>query len=96
MTSSTEVSDTPRHAPADHASLPSRVVTSDGNGLWQTWHGSGQPTTTPCAACGNVEENTQVYGNWGHSYPNGNSWDDEELRCGACARYTAVYRFTEG
>jgi len=90
------VSTSPQRAPADYRSLPPKVVTSDGDGLWETWHGSGQPTTAACGSCGNTEGNLQIYGNWGFSYPNGNSWDDRELVCGACGLYTLVNDFTEG
>jgi len=90
------VSETPHRAPADHAELPAKVVTSDGEGLWETWHGSGVPDREPCGACGNTQGNLRVFGNWGHSYPNGNSWDDWELRCGACGKYTYVCTFEEG
>lgn len=90
------VSTTPQHAPAHHRDLPARIVTSDGNGLWQTWHGAGEPTHEPCGECANTAGNVQIYGNWGHSYPNGNSWDDRELLCAACGRYTTIMDFTEG
>lgn len=90
------VSAVPQQAPADHRALPAKVVTKDGEGLWETWHGAGVPTPKPCAACANTEGNLQVYGNWGHSYPNGNSWDDWELLCAACGNYTYVCTFQEG
>ena len=73
-----------------------RVITKDGEGLWETWHGSGLPTDKACGACANREGNLTVYGNWGHSYPNGNSWDDWELLCGACGQYTYVCTSREG
>lgn len=86
----------PRRAPGNFRQLPAKVVTSDGDGLWQTWHGSGVPSGQPCAGCGNADGNRKVYHNWGHSYPNGNSWDDQEILCGACGCFTLVNEFTEG
>ena len=90
------VSDRPQKAPENHRELPARVVVSDGDGLWETWHGSGVPTGEPCGACGNTLGNLQLYGNAGTSYPNGNRWDDSELVCGRCGRYTLVNVFIEG
>ena len=89
-------SETPQKAPANFRDLPTKVVTSDGEGLWEVWHGSGYATTSACAACGNVSGNRKIYGNTGTSYPNGNSWDDEELVCGACGRFTLIFNFREG
>lgn len=86
----------PRWAPVDHAALPPRVVVSDGGGLWLTWYGSGERTAEPCAACGNTIDNLLVYHNEGTSYPNGNAWDERELRCGACGAYTCVAEHREG
>ncbi|TNE88498.1 MAG: hypothetical protein EP330_14085 [Deltaproteobacteria bacterium] len=91
-----KLSSHPTHAPADFRSLADRVVTRDGDGLFETWHGSGRPSAEPCGHCENVAGNLQIYGNWGFSYPNGNSWDDAELLCGACQRFTVIYEFTEG
>jgi len=90
------VSDTPQAAPADFRQLPPRVVTKDGDGLFGQWHGSGEPTSAPCGACDNTEGNLQVFGNWGFSYPNGNSWDDAEIVCGKCGKFTYTCEFTEG
>ena len=89
-------SSTPIHAPENFRELEPQVVTSDGDGLWLTWHGSGKPTDVPCGACGNTEGNLQIYGNSGTSYPNGNSWDDKEVVCGACGMFSATYWFREG
>ena len=86
----------PTGAPKDFRSLPAKVVIRDGDGLFERWHGSGIPCAVACAACGNVEGNLQIYGNWGVSYPNGNSWDDCELVCGACGVFTMVNEFQEG
>lgn len=91
-----EVNEAPVDAPANFAELEPKVVLSDGDGLWERWHGSGLPTDLPCGGCENVASNRQIYGNWGHSYPNGNSWDDSEIVCGACGRFTRRQRFTEG
>lgn len=96
MQTTTSTSPTPRHAPAHFRTLPRRVVTSDGDGLWLTWHGCGEPTDTPCAGCGNVAGNLRIYLNWGHSYPNGHSWRDEELVCFACDLFTTHNQFREG
>jgi hypothetical protein len=86
----------PRKAPADFRQLDPRVVTSDGDGLWITWHGSGEPSSEACDACGNTEGNIQIYENSGVSYPNGNSWDDREILCGSCGQFTLVLEFEEG
>lgn len=89
-------SDAPRNAPKNFRELPAKVVTSDGEGLWETWHGSGVASSIPCGACENQAGNLQIYGNWGHSYPNGNSWRDSETLCGACGTFTVSNSFTEG
>lgn len=89
-------SEEPRHAPADFRQLPPRVVTKDGEGLFETWHGSGRPCEDACGGCGNTTGNLKIYSNWGHSYPNGNCWDDREVLCGACGLYTVINEFTEG
>ncbi len=86
----------PSCAPANFRALDTKVVTRDGDGLFESWHGSGVPDSTPCANCENTEGNLQIYGNWGFSYPNGNSWDDREVLCGACGQFTVVMVFTEG
>ena len=86
----------PQRAPESFRELPAKVVTKDGDGLFETWHGSGLPCDDACDACGNTEGNRKIYANWGHSYPNGNSWDDREVLCGACGRFTLVLEFTEG
>jgi len=90
------VSDAPRKAPENFRELEPRVVTSDGDGLWETWHGSGVATEVPCEACGNTQGNLRIYGNSGTSYPNGNSWDDSEILCGACGKFSLIMYFTEG
>lgn len=92
----TFVSDEPQKAPKGYRALPAKVVVSDGEGLWETWQGSGLPTSAPCLACGNTENNLQIYGNVGTSYPNGNQWNDSEIVCGRCGRYTLVNEFAEG
>jgi len=92
----TRVSDAPHHAPANFRELPAKVVTKDGDGLFGASHGSGVPTSAVCVACGNTEGNLQIYSNWGYSYPNGDSWDDEEIVCGACGKFSSHYEFTEG
>lgn len=89
-------SETPRYAPANFRDLEPVVQTKDGEGLYGQWHGSGVPSTERCAACENVEGNKKIYSNWGHSYPNGNSWDDREILCGRCGTFTAILDFTEG
>jgi hypothetical protein len=78
-------------APADHRALPPKVVQGGGEyDLWERWHGAGLPTAEPCGACGNTRGNLQVYGNRGTRYPNGQCWDDQELLCGVCGKYTYV------
>jgi hypothetical protein len=89
-------SPTPTNAPADFRTLPAKVVVKDGDGLFETWHGSGVATELACAACGNEAGNLQIYGNWGFSYPNGHSWDDREIVCGVCGQFTLELRFEEG
>ena len=89
-------SPTPQKAPTDFADLAEKVITSDGDGLWETSHGSGEVSAEPCHACGNAEGNRKIYANWGYSYPNGNSWDDREILCGACGQFTLVLEFQEG
>ena len=91
-----KTSTTPQKAAQDFRSLPAKVVTSDGDGLWETWHGSGVPSELACASCDNTVGNLQIYGNWGHSYPNGNSWNDEEIVCSRCGVFTLVLVFQEG
>ncbi|MCB9706377.1 MAG: hypothetical protein H6711_31315 [Myxococcales bacterium] len=86
----------PLRAPANFRELPPRVVLRDGDGLFETWHGSGVPRDEPCDFCHNREGNLAIFGNWGYSYPNGNSWDDVEIVCGACQRFTYICDFTEG
>ena len=89
-------SSTPKNAPENFRCLPTRVVTSDGEGLFETWHGSGVASELSCGACENQAGNLQIYGNWGFSYPNGNSWDDKEIVCGRCGEFTLVLTFVEG
>jgi hypothetical protein len=89
-------SDRPQKAPANFRTLPAEQILSDGDGLFQTWQGSGIPTGEACNACGNTEGNLKIYGNWGYSYPNGNSWDDSEIVCGKCGRFTLILNFQEG
>ena len=67
-----------------------------GDGLWETWHGSGVRCGHACGGCGATEGLLQIYGNWGHSYPNGNSWEDAEVLCPACGAFTVISDFTEG
>ena len=88
-------SDHPVRAPADFLALPPRVVTSDGHGLWLTWHGSGERTGEACVACGNSKGNLVIFSNTGTSYPNGHTWDDREILCGACGRFSLIMDFTE-
>lgn len=83
-------------APSNYQELEKKVVTSDGDGLWETWHGSGISTNIACGFCGNSEGNKQIYGNWGCSYPNGNSWDDSEIECAQCQKFTLICEFQEG
>ncbi len=90
------VADAPRWAPANFRELPARVVIKDGEGLFETWHGSGVATALACGACENVAGNLKIYNNWGFSYPNGHSWDDVELVCGACGKFTVINEFQEG
>ena len=91
-----KVNDQPQNAPENFHELEPKVVTSDGDGLWETWHGSGIETDLACGDCGNTEGNRQIYGNWGHSYPNGNSWNDKEILCGKCQKFTSYHKFSEG
>jgi len=91
-----KVTQEPQSAPKNYRELPPKMVTSDGDGLWETWHGSGVPSTEACGACGNTEGNRQIYGNSGSSYPNGTQWDDAEIVCARCGRYTLVNVFIEG
>lgn len=88
-----KVSPEPMQAPPNYRELEKRVVTSDGDGLWETWHGSGTSSSIACGFCGNSENNKQIYGNWGCSYPNGNSWDDSEIECGKCKKFTLTCEF---
>ncbi|MCB9755482.1 MAG: hypothetical protein H6713_36585 [Myxococcales bacterium] len=90
------VSDAPRWAPANFRELPAKVIIKDGDGLWETWHGSGVRCGHACGGCGATEGLLQIYGNWGHSYPNGNSWEDAEVLCPACGAFTVISDFTEG
>lgn len=91
-----ETSTEPQKAPANFRELPAKTVTSDGDGLFETWHGSGVASDEACSACDNSEGNLKIYGNWGVSYPNGNSWDDREIVCGRCGAFTLIMDFTEG
>ena len=89
------ISSRPQKAPENFMELEPRVIISEGD-LWLTWHGSGIPTEIACGECENTENNLIIYQNRGHSYPNGNSWEDEELVCGHCGKFTLINRFTEG
>ena len=91
-----KLSSSPMRAPDNFRELAPRVVIKDGDGLWETSHGSGVPCSIPCDACGNTERNLLIYDNWGHSYPNGNSWSDREILCGACGMFALLSKFTEG
>lgn len=86
----------PQKAPEDFRKLPEKVITSDGEGLWITWHGSGEMTDIPCAACGNIGSNKLIYYNWGVSYPNGNKWEDQEIHCGKCGIFSLYNEFIQG
>ena len=67
------------------------------DGLATTWTGHGVATARACRCCGNADgTNLQIYENSGFSYPNGNSWDDAEIVCGACKHFTYETRFEEG
>lgn len=90
------VSTQPMNAPSNYRDLEPCIVSSDGDGLWETWHGSGKATNLSCGFCGNQQDNRQIYGNWGTSYPNGNSWDDSEIECGKCGKFTLRCQFQEG
>lgn len=89
-------SESPTQAPANFRTLPAKVVAQNGDGLFERWHGSGVPSSIACADCGNQRDNLPIYGNWGFSYPNGNSWDHREVVCGACGMFTVINEFTEG
>ena len=86
----------PQRAPANFRELAAKVVTKDGDGLFGAWHGSGVLSQEACGHCENRAGNLAIFGNWGYSYPNGNSWDDVEVVCGSCGRFTYICEFTEG
>ena len=65
-------------------------------GVPVSWAGSGVGTWRKCEQCDNAQGNTQVFENSGSSYPNGNEWDDWELRCGKCGVFSYVCTFCEG
>ena len=89
----------PIKAAADWKSRPNAGPTPKGqydDGLCVNWTGSGIATKRACKCCGNEAGNLQIYENSGLSYPNGNSWDDSEIVCGACKHFTYETRFQEG
>ena len=89
----------PFKAAADWKSRPNAGPTPKGqydDGLCVNWTGSGIATKRACKCCGNEAGNLQIYENSGLSYPNGNSWDDSEIVCGACKHFTYETRFQEG
>lgn len=96
MMRTVKTSTTPSAAPAEFRSLPAKLVISDGQGLFERWHGSGVAIDEACGECGNQAGNLQIFGNWGYSYPNGNSWDDREIVCARCGWFTYICKFVEG
>ena len=89
-------SQNPVNAPTNFQELPPKVIIKDGDGLFITWHGSGMPSKIICHACGNSQGNKVIYYNRGLSYPNGNSWEDQEIHCNSCRQFTLINEFTEG
>ena len=85
----------PQKAPLDYESLPPRG-SDPAPDLTVSWAGSGVATSRKCEQCDNAQGNTQVFENSGLSYPNGNEWDDWELRCGKCGVFSYVCTFCEG
>lgn len=83
------VSDAPNVAAADHESQPYRHQEDDLTDV--RTGGPGWPTTIPCGACGNVEGNLAVWYSWWCSR-NGDATENDEVRCGACRKYSLYIR----
>ena len=89
-------SKTPIKAPANFQSLAPRGSDPDDDPLCTKWAGSGIASDLKCEQCGNQQKNRQIFCNAGLSYPNGNSWNDWEVVCGACGVFSYVCTFSEG